>query len=68
MEAGLSFLGIGVQPPVPSWGAMIKDHYGFIIVNKGYMAFIPGFAIMIMVLAFTVVGNGLRDALDSKSV
>ncbi|MBN2698107.1 MAG: ABC transporter permease [Bacteroidales bacterium] len=68
MEAGLSFLGIGVQPPVPSWGAMIKDHYGFIIVNKGYMAFIPGFAIMMMVLAFTLVGNGLRDALDSKSV
>ncbi|HDR68176.1 MAG TPA: ABC transporter permease, partial [Bacteroidaceae bacterium] len=48
--------------------AMIKDHYGFIIVNKGYMAFIPGFAIMIMVLAFTLIGNGLRDALDSKSV
>lgn len=68
MEAGLSFLGIGVQPPVPSWGGMIKDHYGFIIVNKGYLAFIPGFAIMIMVLAFTLTGNGLRDALDSKSL
>lgn len=68
MEAGLSFLGIGVQPPVPSWGAMIKDHYGFIIVHKGYMAFIPGFAIMLMVLSFTLVGNGLRDALDSRSV
>ena len=68
MEAGLSFLGIGVQPPVPSWGAMIKDHYGFIIVNKGYMAFIPGFAIMVMVLSFTLVGNGLRDALDSRSL
>jgi len=68
MEAGLSFLGIGVQPPVPSWGAMIKDHYGFIIVHKGYMAFIPGIAIMLMVLSFTLVGNGLRDALDSRSV
>jgi peptide/nickel transport system permease protein len=68
MEAGLSFLGIGVQPPVPSWGGMIKDHYGFIIVNKGYLAFIPGFAIMIMVLAFTLAGNGLRDALDSRSL
>jgi len=68
MEAGLSFLGIGVQPPVPSWGGMIKDHYGFIIVNKGFLAFIPGIAIMMMVLAFTMVGNGLRDALDTRSV
>ena len=67
MEAGLSFLGIGVQPPVPSWGGMIKDHYGFIIVNKGFLAFLPGLAIMMMVLAFTMVGNGLRDALDTRS-
>lgn len=66
LEAGLSFLGIGVQPPVPTWGGMIKDHYGYIIVNQGYLAFIPGFAIMIMVLSFTLVGNGLRDALDSR--
>lgn len=67
LEAGLSFLGIGVQPPVPSWGAMIKEHYGYIIVNKGYLAFIPGIAIMLMVLSFTMVGNGLRDSLDTKS-
>ena len=66
MEAGLSFLGIGVQPPVPSWGTMIKDHYGYIIVNKVYLAFLPGLAIMLMVLAFTMVGNGLRDALDVR--
>ncbi len=66
LEAGLSFLGIGVQPPVPSWGGMIKEHYGYIIVDMGYLAFIPGFAIMILVLAFTLVGNGLRDALDSR--
>ena len=66
MEAGLSFLGIGVQPPVPSWGTMIKDHYGYIIVNKAYLAFLPGLAIMLMVLAFTMVGNGLRDALDVR--
>jgi peptide/nickel transport system permease protein len=67
LEAGLSFLGIGVQPPIPSWGGMIKEHYGYIIVELGYLAFIPGFAIMLMVLAFTLVGNGLRDALDSRS-
>ena len=67
LEAGLSFLGIGVQPPIPTWGGMIKEHYGYIIVELGYLAFIPGFAIMLMVLAFTLVGNGLRDALDSRA-
>lgn len=67
LEAGLSFLGIGVQPPVPSWGTMIKDHYGYIIMNKAYLAILPGVAIMLLVLAFTLVGNGLRDALDPKS-
>ena len=67
LEAGLSFLGIGVQPPMPSWGALIKDHYGYIIVNKAYLAIIPGLAIMLMVLSFTLVGNGLRDSLDQSS-
>ncbi len=67
IEAGLSFLGIGVQPPVPSWGSMIRDHYGFIIVDKAYLAFIPGIAIMLLVLAFTLIGNGLRDAFDVKA-
>jgi peptide/nickel transport system permease protein len=66
IEAGLSFLGIGVQPPVSSWGGMVKDHYGFILAGKAYLAFIPGFAIMIMVLAFTMLGNGLRDAFDIR--
>lgn len=68
MEAGLSFLGIGAQPPMASWGSMIKDHYGFIIVDAAYLAILPGLAIMIMVLAFMLVGNGLRDALDSKAL
>lgn len=67
LEAGLSFLGLGVQPPIPTWGGMIKEHYGYIIVNQGYLAIIPGIAIMLMVLSFTLVGNGLRDALDSRS-
>ena len=66
IEAGLSFLGIGVQPPMPSWGSMIKDHYAYIIMDSAYLAILPGIAIMIMVLAFTLVGNGLRDALDTK--
>lgn len=67
IEAGLSFLGIGAQPPIPSWGAMIKDHYGYIIMDKAYLALIPGTAILLMVLAFTLVGNGVRDAVDVKS-
>lgn len=67
-EAGLSFLGIGAQPPTPSWGEMINAHRGYVLVDSAYLAFIPGIAIMILVLAFMLVGNGLRDALDSKSV
>jgi peptide/nickel transport system permease protein len=67
-EAGLSFLGIGAQPPVPSWGEMINQHHGYITSDKAYLAFIPGIAIMILVLSFMLVGNGLRDALDTKSL
>lgn len=66
LEAGLSFLGIGVQPPTPAWGYMINDHRGFIILDSAYLAILPGIAIMLMVLAFYVIGNGLRDALDVK--
>ncbi len=68
IEAGLSFLGIGVQPPMPSWGTMIKEHYAYIILDAAYLAIIPGIAIMLMVLAFMLVGNALRDALDVKTV
>jgi len=64
MEAGLSFLGIGVQPPMPSWGNIIKENYGFIILDYAYMAIIPGIAILLLVLAFMVLGNSLRDAAD----
>ena len=67
-EAGLSFLGIGAQPPTPSWGEMINAHRGYVLVDKAYLAFIPGIAIMMLVLAFMLVGNGLRDALDSRSL
>jgi peptide/nickel transport system permease protein len=67
MESGLSFLGIGAQPPTPSWGAMIKDHYSYIILGKAYLAIIPGLAIMSLVMAFMLIGNALRDALDVKN-
>ncbi|HSB93961.1 MAG TPA: ABC transporter permease [Flavitalea sp.] len=67
IEAGLSFLGVGVQPPQPSWGLMIKENYNFIITNNPGLALAPGIAIMLLVLAFNLLGNGLRDALDVRS-
>jgi len=67
VEAGLSFLGIGVQPPQPSWGLMIKENYNFIITHNPLLALVPGFAIMLLVLAFNLLGNGLRDAVDVRS-
>jgi peptide/nickel transport system permease protein len=68
IEAGLSFLGIGAQPPTASWGAMINAHRGYIIGDAPYLAFLPGLAIMFMVLAFVLLGNGLRDSLDTKAI
>lgn len=67
IESGLSFLGIGAQPPMASWGAMIKDHYNYIILGKPYLAVIPGLCIMLLVMAFMLIGNALRDALDVKT-
>ncbi|AZQ43607.1 ABC transporter permease [Nonlabens ponticola] len=67
IESGLSFLGLGAQPPIPSWGSMIKDHYQYIILDKAYLAIVPGVAIMTLVMAFMLFGNALRDALDVKS-
>ncbi|HEY9115058.1 MAG TPA: ABC transporter permease [Bacteroidales bacterium] len=68
IEAGLSFLGIGVQPPMPSWGGMIKEYYSFIILDSAYLAIVPGIAIIVLVLAFMTLGNALRDALDVKTM
>lgn len=67
IEAGLSFLGIGVQPPVPSWGLMIKENYNFIITQHPMLALFPGMAIMLLVLSVNLVGNGLRDAMDVRA-
>lgn len=66
IEAGLSFLGLGAQIPTPSWGNMIREHYAFITTDMAYLAIIPGLFIMLLVLAFMLVGNGLRDALDVR--
>lgn len=66
IEAGLSFLGIGVQPPMPSWGLMIKEHYNFLLTNRPLLAIVPGIAIMLLVYAFNILGNALRDVLDVR--
>lgn len=66
LETGLSFLGFGAQPPMPSWGGMIKEHYGYIIMDAAYLAILPGLAIMLTVYAFNVLAIGLRDAFDVK--
>ncbi|PKR77218.1 diguanylate cyclase [Halalkalibacillus sediminis] len=62
---GLSFLGMGAQPPTPEWGAMLADGRAYIF-DAGYIALFPGLAIVVVVLAFNIFGDGLRDALDPK--
>ena len=68
MEAGLSFLGMGVQPPVPSWGMMMKENYAYIVLDKAYLAIAPGVAIMLLVLAFMLIGSALRNAMEVRAV
>jgi peptide/nickel transport system permease protein len=65
-EAALSFLGLGQQPPAPSWGSMLNSAQRF-LTNAPWMALWPGFAIFLVVLSFNLIGDGLRDALDPKS-
>ncbi len=67
LEAGLSYLGFGIRPPTPSWGTMLNETYGYAISGKPILALIPAFAIMLLVLSFNLLGNGIRDALDVKS-
>ena len=67
IESGLSFLGLGAQPPMTSWGLMIKDHYNYIILGEPFLAVIPGICIMLLVCSFMILGNSLRDYLDVKN-
>lgn len=67
LESGLSYLGFGVQPPAASWGTMLNENYGYALSGKPLLALAPALAIAFMVLAFNLVGNGLRDALDVRS-
>ena len=66
VESGLSYLGFGVQPPAPSWGTMLNENYGYALGGKPLLALAPALAIAFTVLAFNLVGNGLRDALDVR--
>jgi peptide/nickel transport system permease protein len=64
-EAGLSFLGIGVQAPTPSWGGMVMDGQRFLLTNP-LLSTMPGIAIMLLVFGFNMVGDGIRDAIDPR--
>ena len=64
-EAGLSFLGVGIEAPGAAWGAMVNDGYLYLLTHP-ILSFAPGFAIMLVVFAFNMVGDGLRDALDPR--
>ncbi len=66
LESGLSYLGFGVQPPAPSWGTLLNENYGYALGGKPWLALAPAGAIALTVLAFNLVGNGLRDALDVR--
>ncbi|MDR2716326.1 MAG: ABC transporter permease [Coriobacteriaceae bacterium] len=64
-EAALSFLGLGIQPPTPSWGLMIAEAQQYLVVAP-WLVLCPGLAILLTVLSFTLLGDGLRDAMDVK--
>jgi peptide/nickel transport system permease protein len=64
-EANLSFLGIGIEPPGAAWGSMVSDGYQYLLTNP-VLSFAPGLTIMLVVFAFNMVGDGLRDALDPR--
>lgn len=66
LEAGLSFLGLGIAPPSPSWGIMVKEHVGNLVTDSAFLALAPGFAIMLLVMGFNFLSMGLRDAFDSR--
>ncbi|MGE3599869.1 MAG: ABC transporter permease [Dehalococcoidia bacterium] len=62
-EAGLSFLGVGVRPPTPTWGSMLQFSFGYLSI-AAYLSIVPGVAIFLLVLSFNLLGDALRDALD----
>ena len=68
LESGLSYLGLGVQPPTPSWGSMMREYFAYIGSDLSYLSIFPGMCISLAVFAFNAFGNGLRDAFDIKGL
>jgi peptide/nickel transport system permease protein len=64
--AGLSFIGLGVQPPTPEWGIMVSEGANFIVSGEWWIGLFPGCALMSAVLCFNLLGDGLRDLLDPR--
>ena len=64
LEAGLGFLGLGVAPPTASWGIMVKENLGYLVLDQAYLAIIPGLAIMVLVMAFNLMAMGIREVLE----
>jgi len=65
LEATLSYLGVGIVPPTPAWGVMVSEGYKYLF-NQPLIAILPGICIMLVVIAFNIVGDALRDALDPR--
>ncbi|MCC5918386.1 MAG: ABC transporter permease [Cryomorphaceae bacterium] len=66
LESGLSFLGYGAQPPLPTWGGMVKDHWPYLLMGKAYLVLWPGLCILLLVLSFMMLGNSMRDFTDPR--
>ena len=65
VEAGLAYLGVGITPPTPAWGCMVSEGYKYLVLYPR-LAILPGLCVMLVVVAFNIVGDGLRDALDPR--
>ena len=64
-EAGLAYLGVGLNPPLPAWGSMVSEGYRYFTIYP-HLALYPGFCLMILIVTLSIVGDGLRDSLDPK--
>ena len=64
-ESSLSYLGVGISPPTATWGNMVSDAYAYLL-QAPWLAIIPGVCIIVLIISFNVVGDGLRDALDPR--
>lgn len=65
IEAGLAYLGVGIAPPTPAWGVMVSEGYSYLMIHPR-LAILPGLCIMLIVVSFNIVGDGLRDMLDPR--